>query len=323
MLDDRVKYWTPVDQYIGGIEHAVMHLLYARFFHKLMRDAGMVNSDEPFINLLTQGMVLKDGTKMSKSKGNVVDPQSLIDQYGADTVRLFIIFAAPPEQSLEWSDAGVDGAYKFLRRVWNFAYQHQEQIKELNNNEPAELDWDNAPHELVRTRKQMYEILQQATHDMQRLQLNTVISAAMKLLNLLQELPELTQQLKHDSLKPKIIVSISTILLNKGFSILLRMLSCVTPHICQQLWRELNYGSDILTSSWPKIARDALVLNQIELIVQVNGKLRDKMIAAADADQTTIEQLALTQTKVIPFIENKTIKKIIIVPNRLVNIVVG
>lgn len=322
MLDDRAKYWMPVDQYIGGIEHAVMHLLYARFFYKLMRDMGMVNSDEPFTNLLTQGMVLKDGAKMSKSKGNVVDPKSLIDQYGADTVRLFIIFAAPPEQSLEWSDAGVEGAYKFLRRVWSFAYQHQSPIVALNTKEAGTIAWDDVPYELIQLRKKIYETLQQATQDMKRLQLNTVVSATMKLLNLLQELPEIMQIFTQDKTKGKTFIHAGNVLLQTGFSILLRLLNPIVPHISQQLWLDLQYGKDISTSNWPKVAKDALVVNQVELIVQVNGKLRDKITVSTTADQVTIEKTALACPKVKTFVENKNIKKIIIVPNRLVNIVV-
>ncbi len=322
MLDDRAKYWTPVNHYVGGIEHAVMHLLYARFFHKLMRDFGLVNSDEPFEHLLTQGMVLKDGAKMSKSKGNVVDPQTLIDQYGADTVRLFIIFAAPPEQSLEWSDTGVEGAYKYLRRVWNFCYQHQESIK-AHNTDPIDIDWSNVAHELVDLRKQIYHILQQATHDMQRVQLNTIVSAAMKLVNILQEIPTTVIKLQKETTNPQFISNIGDSLLHSGVSILLRLLSPITPHLCQALWQQLDYGSDILTSCWPKIAKDALQTNQITLIIQVNGKLRDKMLIDAAADKSCIEQQALALPKIQAYTEDKTVRKIIIVANRLVNIVVG
>lgn len=323
MLDSRVNYWTPVNQYVGGIEHAVMHLLYARFFHKLMRDHGLLNSDEPFTRLLTQGMVLKDGTKMSKSKGNVIDPQSLIDQYGADTVRLFIIFAAPPEQSLEWSDTGVEGSHKFLRRLWNFAYQQADTIRETNSITPIDIEWDTTADELIQVRKNIYTILQQASNDMQRLQLNTVISAAMKLLNLLQEIPDIIAQVQDTCSKAKIVGNIGAHLINSGLSILLRMLSSVTPHICQELWQSLDYGDDILTSSWPKIDKQALKLNKIELMVQVNGKLRDKIMVSTDTTQASIEQLALAQPKIQSYLEGKTVRKVILVPNRLINIVVG
>ena len=179
MLDERAKYWTPVDQYIGGIEHAILHLLYARFFHKLLRDEGLLNSDEPFTRLLTQGMVLKDGAKMSKSKGNTVSPESLVEKYGADTVRLFIIFAAPPEQSLEWSDSGVEGAYRFLKKLWHFAGQIKAPLQPL----PASLDKESQT-----AYQHIHQILQQAEQDIERLQLNTVVSAAMKIFNLLSKL---------------------------------------------------------------------------------------------------------------------------------------
>lgn len=323
MLDDRAKYWTPVDQYVGGIEHAVMHLLYARFFHKVMRDFGLLSSDEPFTKLLTQGMVLKDGAKMSKSKGNVVDPQSLIEKYGADTVRLFTAFAAPPEQSLEWSDAGVDGAYKFLRRLWAFAYQQQEVIRELNNDDLPIIDWQTAPHELTQVRKQIYEILQQATHDMERLQFNTVVSAAMKLLNLLQELPTLVDTLEKASNKRRNIEMMAEQLIHQGMSILLRLVNSITPHLCQQLWQDLAYGDNIVAGGWPKVLKDALKTSQIELMVQINGKLRSKIVVAQQADQAAIEATALADPKVQEHLANLTVRKIIVVPQRLVNIVAG
>ena len=224
ILDERANYWTPVDQYIGGIEHAILHLLYARFMHKLLRDQGLVNSDEPFTRLLTQGMVLKDGTKMSKSKGNIVAPQKMLEKYGADTVRLFIIFAAPPEQSLEWSDSGVEGAYRFLKKLWNFALQ----VKVSPTSSPAQ------PAELSTVSQQIHQILQQARQDMDRLQLNTVVSAAMKLLNLLSKLSLDAQHLP---------------VIHEGMNILLRILAPITPHITHHLWRELGYGENILKAA--------------------------------------------------------------------------
>ena len=191
MLDGRVNYWVPVDQYIGGIEHAVMHLLYSRFIHKLMRDEGLLNSDEPFTRLLTQGMVLNQGTKMSKSKGNTVDPGALIDRYGTDTVRLFSMFAAPPEQSLEWSDSGVEGSHRFLKRLWALAYEYRDLIKaeQKTKHDAAAIDWDNTDSEQRNTLRQIYDILEQAKYDYDRLQFNTVVSGCMKLLNLLAKIP--------------------------------------------------------------------------------------------------------------------------------------
>ncbi len=300
MLDENADKWLPVDQYIGGIEHAVLHLLYARFFHKVMRDVGLVHSNEPFTNLLTQGMVLKDGTKMSKSKGNVVDPKTLIDQYGADTVRLFMMFAAPPEQSLEWSDAGVEGAHRFLKRMWAFAYQHQTILRDHTGAKPTHYSADEQ-----RVRQQLHQILQQATYDMQRLQFNTVVSAAMKLFNLLPEIP-----------------ASSPYLIREVFSVLLTLLTPVTPHLANHLWQELNYHGDAVNAPWPVVDASALQTQQIELMIQVNGKLRGNMMVAQDADSKAIEQLALTNEKVQIHITGKTVRKVIVVPKKLVNIVV-
>jgi leucyl-tRNA synthetase len=296
MLDDRANYWIPVDQYIGGIEHAIMHLLYARFIHKVMRGLGLLNSDEPFTNLFTQGMVLKDGAKMSKSKGNTVSPQKIVDKFGADTARLFIIFAAPPGQSLEWSDSGVEGAYRFLKKLWSFAYEQQKNIQQINSNK--------VKIKQSQQRMEIYAILQQANQDMERLQLNTVVSAAMKLLNLLQKI----------SAKEQALIA-------EGFRILLCLLAPITPHIIHVLWRELEYPGDILDTTWPKVEVEALKTNTIEMVVQVNGKLRAKINLPVDAEQKTIEETTLTDDNVKRFIANKKIKKIIIVPKRLVNIV--
>jgi leucyl-tRNA synthetase len=296
MLDERAKYWIPVDQYIGGIEHAIMHLLYARFIHKVMRDLGLFNSDEPFTSLFTQGMVLKDGAKMSKSKGNTVSPQKIVNKFGADTARLFIIFAAPPGQSLEWSDSGVEGAFRFLKKLWHFAYIQQKNIQHINNNKVKIKQSQN--------RREIYAILRQANQDMQRLQFNTVVSAAMKLLNLLQKTAATEQELTAE-----------------GLRILLCLLAPITPHIIHVLWRELKYPGDILDTPWPKVEAEALKANTIEMMVQVNGKLRAKINLSIDAEQKTVEETALTDDNIKRFVDNKKIKKIIIVPKRLVNIV--
>lgn len=295
MFDERVNYWTPVDQYIGGIEHACMHLLYARFIHKVMRDFGLIKSNEPFKNLLTQGMVLKDGSKMSKSVGNTVDPQSLIDQYGADTVRLFSIFAAPPEQSLEWSDSGVEGCYRFLKRLWHFAYKHQTMIQHVEKQSGVKEK---------NTRREIYLLLQQATHDMERLQFNTIVSAAMKILNIL-----------NDTDDHAIIV--------EGLSILLRILNPITPHITQHLWQQLHYGDNILTARWPTIDAQALQADTLTMVIQINGKRKTEILIPADATREQIEQLACAHEKVKSAIENKHIKKIIVVPKKLISIVIG
>lgn len=300
MLDERANYWLPVDQYVGGIEHAILHLLYARFFNKLMRDVGLIKHDEPFSNLLTQGMVLKDGAKMSKSKGNTVDPQALIKQYGADTARLFMMFASPPEQSLEWSDSGVEGAYRFLKRVWNFA-------ENVRQGQADAVDWTNADEKLKSARREIHGHLQQALADFDKFQFNTVVAACMKIMNTLSDIPEVEGYAS---------------LVNEGYSILLRLLSPIAPHITHTLWRNLGYGADVLGASWPKVDASALVRDNIEIVVQVNGKLRGRIAVPANAPRDDIEKAALDDDNVQRFTEGKAIVKVIVVPGKLVNIVV-
>lgn len=317
MLDGRANYWLPVDQYVGGIEHAVLHLLYARFFHKLMRDEGLINSDEPFTRLLTQGMVLNQGIKMSKSKGNVVDPQSLIDQYGADTVRLFVMFAAPPEQSLEWSDSGVEGAHRFLKRLWAYAYENKSIIQTQNrlpgSNFLSNTNWENADNGQLDVFRQIYEILDLIKFDYERQQYNTVVSSAMKILNLLGKIPAAEANK----------IDIREIVIHKGLSILLRVLAPITPHITHQLWQDLGYEGIIIEAEWPKSGAIVFKIESIELVVQVNGKLRSHIKVPNGADNATIESLAQQDPKIQSFIGNKPIKRIIIVPGKLVNIVIG
>ena len=305
MLDERGDYWLPVDQYIGGIEHAILHLLYARFYHRLMRDQGLVNSDEPFANLLTQGMVLKDGAKMSKSKGNTVDPQDMIRQYGADTVRLFTMFAAPPEQSLEWNDSGVEGAYRFLKRLWAFAHDHAESISDLNaaGEKP---EWSGAADTVREARRELHEALGQARTDFGRYQFNTVVSACMKVMNVLARMDDAKGA---DALR------------REGMGILLPLLSPTAPHITHHLWRELGYGDDILSAPWPDVDESALKRDTIELVVQVNGKVRGKVQVAAAADKSAVEAIAMADENVQRFIEGKHVKKVVVVPGRLVNVV--
>ncbi len=301
MLDDRANYWLPVDQYIGGIEHAVMHLLYARFFHKVLRDQGLLNSDEPFKRLLTQGMVLKDGAKMSKSKGNTVSPAQLIKKYGADTIRFFIIFAAPPEQSLEWSDSGVGGSHRFLTKLWALAYKNQKKLL-------AEKDIKNNTHNLSDNtyRRDIHTILKQANYDIERQQFNTLASACMKLLNVLNNIP---------TEKENVAV------FAEGLSILLRLLQPIAPHITHHIWQACGFGDNITKACWPKIDNKALESSNYEMTVQVNGKLRAHIMVDNTASTDEIEQLALSNSKIKTHTENKSIKKIIIVPKRLVNIV--
>lgn len=313
MLDDRAKYWTPVDQYIGGIEHAVMHLLYARFFHKLMRDFGLVNSDEPFKKLLTQGMVLKDGTKMSKSKGNIVDPNLLIDKYGADTARLFTMFAAPPEQALEWSDAGVDGAFRFLKKLWHFCHQHtflQEINQDIESSSEQKVDWQQLPADLKKQRCEIHQVLSQILYDYQRNQFNTVASGAMKIFNHLSKLEPSTAEAQN--------------VIHEGISILLRVLAPITPHVCHHLWLTLKFEKDILHAPWPKISKQALKLDSKTFVIQMNGKLKGELEIPSDSTEQKIIELA-QQTEVIDAAiksGKKVIKAIVVAHRGLINLVI-
>ena len=301
MLDARARHWLPVDQYIGGIEHAILHLLYARFFNKLLRDEGLLGNDEPFTRLLTQGMVLKDGTKMSKSKGNTVDPQALIEQYGADTARLFIMFAAPPEQSLEWSDDAVAGAHRFLRRLWGLARGATRRPR------PADGDYDEAHRPL---RADMQTLLDQALRDYERYHFNTVVAACMSLANMLQRLLD---EPASDS---------GTRLLREGLSLLLRLLAPIVPHIAHRLWQDLGLAPEaIIDAPWPAVDAEALKRATMRLVVQVNGKRRAEITVDADCDRATIEARALGDEAVARHLEGRSVTKVVVVPGRLVNIV--
>ena len=302
MLDGEASYWTPVDQYVGGIEHAILHLLYARFFHKLMRDEGLVNSDEPFIRLLTQGMVLKDGAKMSKSKGNTVDPQSLIQTYGADTVRLFSMFAAPPEQSLEWSDSGVEGSYRFLKRLWKLVDSH------MGGGEVATLDVAALNEQQKNVRRKTHETIAKVSDDFGRRQtFNTAIAAIMELCNELGKLEQDSEQ--------------SRAVMAEALQAIVLMLNPIVPHVCHYLWPVLGGEGDVHNALWPTVDTSALTRDSIEIVVQVNGKVRAKMTVAADADKDTVSTLAVEQDNVQRFLEGVTVRKVIVVPGKLVNIV--
>jgi len=304
MLDERAEYWLPVDQYIGGIEHAILHLLYARFFHRLMRDADLVEDDEPFTHLLTQGMVLKDGAKMSKSKGNTVDPQALIDKYGADTVRLFIIFAAPPEMSLEWSDSAVEGAFRFLKRLWKQVVTHVETYSNnLHALNPTTLtDGEKA------LRRQVHETIAKVSDDIgRRYTFNTAVAASMELLNALSRAEQSPQ---------------SAAVIQEGLESVILILSPIVPHITQALWTILGNTDLIVDMPWPQADAEALKRDELTLVVQVNGKLRGRITVAVDADKESIENQALNEPNVQRFIEGKEVKKVIVVPKKLVNVVV-
>tara|TARA_R110000822_G_scaffold226254_14_gene359029 strand:+ start:10437 stop:12923 length:2487 start_codon:yes stop_codon:yes gene_type:complete len=303
MLDSKAaNYWLPVDQYVGGIEHAILHLLYARFFHKLMRDEGLLNSDEPFTKLLCQGMVLKDGTKMSKSKGNTVDPQALIEQYGADTVRLFTMFAAPPEQSLEWNDSAVDGAHRFLRKLWKAVHLH------LQTEGSITLDTSGLNQQQQDLRRKTHETIAKVSDDFGRRQtFNTAIAAVMELLNELgksdRKIPN-GLAVEREALETAVLV-----------------LSPIVPHVCSALWQELGLGDNLLNAPWPQVDKSALVKTTIQLAVQVNGKLRAQIDVPADASKEDIELVAQDNENVQRFTEGLTIRKVIVVPSKLVNIV--
>ncbi len=300
MLDQEADHWLQVDQYVGGIEHAILHLLYARFFHKLMRDAGLVASDEPFKRLLTQGMVLKDGAKMSKSRGNTVDPQALIDRYGADTVRLFSMFAAPPEQSLEWSDSGVEGAHRFIKRLWRLVHDFNGGAIEL----PSDPQWTDAQKLL---RRKIHETINKVSDDYGRRQtFNTAVAAVMELCNEIS---------RHPTQEPLDRAAVS-----EGLHAVLRMLWPITPHLSESLWLSLT-GSDFVESAWPVADETALSREMFEVVVQVNGKVRGKIQVPAAADNAAVEALAKANPNVQRFIEAATIKKVIVIPQKLVNIV--
>ena len=305
MADARANYWLPVDQYVGGIEHAILHLLYARFFNKLMRDVGLIKNDEPFTNLLTQGMVLKEGTKMSKSKGNTVDPQALIDNFGADTARLFMMFAAPPEQSLEWADSGVQGAHRFLRRLWQAVYDHV-QLGEITAYQTGELS-----AELKALRLQLHTTIGKVADDYgRRHSFNTAISSVMELMNALAKVEatdEITRQVRQEVLQNAAL-----------------LLSPIVPHICQALWAELCPNSHILQAGWPTADESAMVQDTVEYMIQVNGKLRGSLMAAKTEAKESLEKRVLTEPCVQKFMDdNLSVRKVVVVPNKLINVVLG
>jgi len=304
MLDERANYWLPVDQYVGGIEHAILHLLYARFFNKLMRDVGLIKVDEPFANLLTQGMVLKDGAKMSKSKGNTVDPQTLIEEYGADTARLFIMFASPPDQSLEWSDSGVEGAFRFLRRLWRLVYDH------VQRGEAPTLNIASLNDKQKAVRRQVHETIQKISDDVgRRFTFNTAIAAVMELTNTLNKFEDHSEQ--------------GRAIMQEALTSCVLLLSPIVPHVTHYLWKQLSPESvTVIDMPWPVADPSALTRDSIELVVQVNGKLRGRVEVPADADRNEVENKALADENVKRFVEGNVIVKVIVVPGKLVNIVV-
>ncbi len=303
MLDSRAAYWMPVDQYTGGIEHAILHLLYSRFFQRVMRDEGLSETSEPFTNLLTQGMVLKDGAKMSKAKGNTVDPQELIEKYGADTVRLFMIFTAPPEQALEWSDEGVQGSFRFLKRFWNSVQMH------VQSGPAAPVDHDSLGAAQRDLRRKTHQTIAKISDDVgRRYTFNTAVAAAMELLNSVNRFEDRSaagQSVVQEALEAIVLT-----------------LSPIVPHICHALWEALGHESALIDEPWPKTDDRALEQELIEIVVQVNGKLRGRISVAADADDAAVREAALGDANVQRFVDGRAIRKTIVVPGRLVNVVV-
>ena len=306
ILDERANYWLPVDQYVGGIEHAILHLLYSRFFTKLLRDEGIVETGEPFTNLLTQGMVLKDGAKMSKSKGNTVDPQEMILKYGADTARLFILFAAPPTQDLEWSDSGIEGAHRFINKFFRLVTGFIASKKEVK---ASKIDASNLSEEQKSVRQKTHLALQKVEDDFgRRHSFNTAIATMMELNNSISRFNDATEQ--------------GMAIKQEAIEIMIKCLSPVMPHVCHHLWFLLGGSDAVVESSWPKVDQSALVQENVQIIAQVNGKLRAKIIAPLDSNNQAVQETAMSDEKIKRFTENKEIIKVVVVPNKLINIVV-
>jgi leucyl-tRNA synthetase len=306
ILDERVNYWLPVDQYIGGIEHAILHLLYSRFFTKLLRDEGIVKTSEPFTNLLTQGMVLKDGAKMSKSKGNTVDPQEMISKYGADTARLFILFAAPPTQDLEWSDSGIEGAHRFINKFYRLVTGF---IKLKEGVEISKTDDLNLNEEQRSIRQKTHLALKKVGDDFgRRHSFNTAIATMMELNNLVSRYANTSQQ--------------GMAVKQEAIEIMVKCLSPVMPHVCHHLWFLLGGKNAVVDSQWPEVDESALIQERVQIIAQVNGKLRAKIMAPLDSDNQAVQEIALSDEKIVKFTMDKQIIKVIVVPNKLINIVV-
>ena len=303
MLDERAARWTPVDHYVGGIEHAILHLLYARFYHKLLRDEGLVDSDEPFDRLLMLGMVLRNGRKMSKKDGDAGDPQLLIEKYGADAVRQAMMFSAPPEQSVEWAEGGLESASRFLRKIWRGVNEHVA----LGSTQPLKVE-ALSPQGRELRRKQ-HETLGRADDDYgRRLQFNTVVAAVMELVNTIAKTP--------DEGSDRAVV-------REAWRTALIVLSPIAPHICHSLWQILGEQGLVVDASWPEVDETALVRDHIELVCQVNGKVRARIEVAADADQDTVQAVAFEEVNMQKFMEGKTVRKVIYVPGKLINVVVG
>ncbi len=321
---EAVKYWMPVDQYIGGIEHAILHLLYARFFNKVLRDLKLIPYDEPFSNLLTQGMVIKDGAKMSKSKGNVVDPNDLLEKYGADTVRLFSLFAAPPDKDLDWSDRGVEGAYRFLGRCWRIVNNNLPLLHQALSSIPSDL-----PEDCRRLHRVTHLTIKKATEDIEnRPHFNTAISAIMELVNELylfqlptqEQYSALQKADPEDAARKEALCRITVF--REAVDKLIILLAPFTPHVAEELYEILGGQPSIFDQPWPTYDPDALIKDEMLIVIQVNGRLRDKITVSSEATEEEVKKLSLESEKVKEFTEGKTIQKVIYIPKKLVNIVV-
>ncbi|MBI4589356.1 MAG: leucine--tRNA ligase [Candidatus Rokubacteria bacterium] len=305
-----VNYWMPVDQYIGGIEHAVLHLLYSRFYTKVLRDLGLTKLDEPFVNLLTQGMVIKDGAKMSKSKGNVVDPDDLIRAFGADTVRLFSLFAAPPEKDLDWNDRGVEGASRFLNRIWRFVESHLEELRAAGR----EPHGDALSEAGRRFRRSIHETIQRVTDDIEdQFHFNTALSAIMELVNALYAFAPASQDTMSREERRA--------LLREAVETLLRLLAAFAPHLAEELWARLGHRTSLFEHRWPQPDPQALIRGEVLIVVQVDGKVRSRLTVAVGAGEQQIREQALADQRVRPWVQTRQVDRVVVVPGRLVNIV--
>jgi leucyl-tRNA synthetase len=302
-------YWLPVDLYIGGVEHAILHLIYARFFCKFFRDEGLTSIDEPFPRLLAQGMVTKDGAKMSKSKGNVVDPDDMVEDYGADTVRLYILFASPPEKEFAWNEKGIEGCYRFLNRIWYF---FQENKSLITGGFPTEESGSSMETDVIHPlRIKMHQTIRKVTEDIdKRFHLNTAISAIMELFNLIKAEKECLSQSDE-----------GRGLLREAVEKMILLLSPFAPHICEELWEQMGYRTLLAQTRWPSYEPELAKEERVTIVVQVNGKLRDRFEAERDADEEELKKVALGLEKIRNIIGGKEVKKVIHIKNKIINIV--
>jgi len=305
---DKVSHWMPVDQYIGGVEHAIMHLLYARFFTKVLYDLKLSPVDEPFQNLLTQGMVLKEGSKMSKSKGNIVSPEEIIDNYGADTARLFILFAAPPERDLDWSDQGVEGAYRFINRVWRIVRRSLKLAQEARG---QVLQTDRLTTADKDLRRITHRTIQKVTSDVgERFNFNTAVSSIMEQVNALYHYSEVAAESRNATVLRESIIS------------LVKLLAPFTPHLTAELWENLDEAGSVHEVEWPVYDPEALTMDEVNVVVQINGKVRDRLDVPSEISMQEMEEVVLAKPRVKELLEGKLLVKVICVPGKLVNLVV-